>query len=77
MQHRGLKVLSTHLYNNRVLRQGNRMTSPSTLESGYRTLQWRPKHLLSVLFLAVDVQEMLWTRQVEGEIANKITEIVG
>ena len=33
--------------------------------------------LLSVLFLAVDVPEMLWTRHVEGEIANKITQIVG
>ena len=33
--------------------------------------------LLSVLFLAVDVPEMLWTRHVEGEIANKIAQIVG
>jgi hypothetical protein len=33
--------------------------------------------LLSVLFLAVDVPEMLWTRHVEGEIAEKITRIVG
>jgi hypothetical protein len=33
--------------------------------------------LLSVLFLAVDVPEMLWTRHVEGEIANQITQIVG
>lgn len=33
--------------------------------------------LLSVLFLAVDVPEMLWTRHVEGEIVKKITEIVG
>jgi hypothetical protein len=33
--------------------------------------------LLSVLFLAIDVPEMLWTRHVEGEIANKITQIVG
>ena len=33
--------------------------------------------LLSALFLAVDVPEMLWTRHVEGEIAKKITEIVG
>ncbi|MDA4116745.1 MAG: hypothetical protein OK455_00175 [Thaumarchaeota archaeon] len=32
---------------------------------------------LSVLFLAVDVPEMLWTLHVEGEIANKITRIVG
>jgi hypothetical protein len=33
--------------------------------------------LLSVLFLAVDVPEMLWTRHIEGEIANKITQLVG
>ena len=33
--------------------------------------------LLSWLFLAVDVPEMLWTRHIEGEIAKKITEIVG
>jgi hypothetical protein len=33
--------------------------------------------LLSVLFLAIDVPEMLWTRHVEGEIVNKITQIVG
>ncbi len=33
--------------------------------------------LLSVLFLAVDVPEMLWTRHVEGEIIKKITQIVG
>ena len=33
--------------------------------------------LLTWLFLAVDVPEMLWTRHVEGEIANKITEMVG
>jgi hypothetical protein len=33
--------------------------------------------LLSVLFLAVDVPEMLWTRHVENEIVNKITQIVG
>jgi hypothetical protein len=32
--------------------------------------------LLTWLFLAVDVPEMLWTRHVEGEIAKKITEIV-
>ena len=32
---------------------------------------------LSVLFLAVDVPEMLWTRHVEGEIANQITQMVG
>jgi hypothetical protein len=33
--------------------------------------------LLSWLFLAVDVPEALWTRHVEGEIASKITRIVG
>ena len=33
--------------------------------------------LLSVLFLAVDVPEMLWTRHVENEIIKKITQIVG
>jgi hypothetical protein len=33
--------------------------------------------LLSVLFLAVDVPEALWTLHVEGEIASKITRIVG
>jgi len=33
--------------------------------------------LLSVLFLAVDVPEMLWTRHVEGQVAKEITEIVG
>ena len=33
--------------------------------------------LLSFLFLAVDVPEMLWTRHVEGEIAKQITQIVG
>jgi hypothetical protein len=33
--------------------------------------------LLTWLFLAVDVPEMLWTRHVEGEIAKKITEMVG
>jgi hypothetical protein len=33
--------------------------------------------LLSWLFLAVDVPEMLWTRHVEGELAKKITEMVG
>jgi hypothetical protein len=33
--------------------------------------------LLSWLFLAVDVPEALWTRHVEGEIADKITRIVG
>jgi len=33
--------------------------------------------LLSVLFLAVDVPEMLWTVHVENTIAKKITQIVG
>lgn len=33
--------------------------------------------LLSVLFLAVDVPEMLWTRHVEGEVAKQITTVVG
>jgi len=33
--------------------------------------------LLSVLFLAVDVPEALWTTQVEKGIAKEITEIVG
>lgn len=33
--------------------------------------------LLSELFLAVDVPEMLWTRHVEGELVKKITQIVG
>lgn len=32
---------------------------------------------LSVLFLAVDIPEMLWTRHVEDEILKKITRIVG
>ncbi len=33
--------------------------------------------LLSELFLAVDIPEMLWTRHVEGELVKKITQIVG
>jgi len=33
--------------------------------------------LLSALFLAVDVPEMLWTRHVEGEILKGITQLVG
>ena len=33
--------------------------------------------LLSFLFLAVDVPEMLWTRHVEGGLAKEITSIVG
>src|SRR5216684_1833512 len=32
--------------------------------------------LLSILFLAVDVPEMLWTRHVEGGIAKEISQIV-
>jgi hypothetical protein len=32
--------------------------------------------LLSVLFLAIDVPEMLWTKHVENEIANQITQLV-
>jgi hypothetical protein len=32
---------------------------------------------LSVLFLAVDVPEMLWTRHVENEIVKEINQIVG
>lgn len=33
--------------------------------------------LISVLFLAVDVPEMLWTRHVENTIIKEINEIVG
>ena len=33
--------------------------------------------LLSILFLAVDVPEMLWTIHVEGQIAKEIQQIVG
>jgi len=33
--------------------------------------------LLSALFLAIDVPEMLWTRHVENEIAAEITRRVG
>ena len=33
--------------------------------------------LLSALFLAVDIPEMLWTRHVEGEILKNITQIIG
>jgi hypothetical protein len=33
--------------------------------------------LLSTLFLAVDVPEMLWTVHVENDLAKKITQIVG
>jgi hypothetical protein len=32
--------------------------------------------LLSLLFLAVDVPEMLWTTQVEGKLAKEIQQIV-
>ena len=33
--------------------------------------------LLSVVFLAIDVPEMLWTQEVERKIAKEITQIVG
>jgi hypothetical protein len=33
--------------------------------------------LLSMLFLAIDVPEMLWTRHVENTIAKEITQIIG
>lgn len=33
--------------------------------------------LLSALFLAVDIPEMLWTRHVENEILKKITQMIG
>lgn len=33
--------------------------------------------LLSMLFLAVDIPEMLWTVHVEKEILHKITQIIG
>jgi len=33
--------------------------------------------LLSALFLAVDIPEMLWTRHVEGEILHRITQMIG
>ncbi len=33
--------------------------------------------LLSALFLAVDVPEILWTRHVEGELVKEINQIVG
>ena len=33
--------------------------------------------LLSALFLAIDIPEMLWTRHVENEILNKIVQVVG
>jgi hypothetical protein len=33
--------------------------------------------LLSALFLAVDVPEMLWTRHVENELLKQITNNIG
>jgi hypothetical protein len=33
--------------------------------------------LLTWLFLAIDVPEMLWTRHVENTIAKEITQIIG
>ncbi len=33
--------------------------------------------LLSALFLAVDIPEMLWTRHVENEILKRITQMIG
>ncbi len=33
--------------------------------------------LLSVLFLAIDIPEMLWTKHVENQIVKEITQIVG
>ena len=33
--------------------------------------------LLSALFLAVDIPEMLWTRHVESEILHRITQMIG
>ncbi len=33
--------------------------------------------LLSWLFLAIDVPEMLWTRYVEGQLISEITKMVG
>ena len=33
--------------------------------------------LLSLLFLAVDIPEMLWTVHVENEILKRITQLVG
>ncbi|MDE1831566.1 MAG: hypothetical protein KGI02_04245 [Thaumarchaeota archaeon] len=32
--------------------------------------------LLSVLFLAIDIPEMLWTKHVENEILKKITQLI-
>jgi hypothetical protein len=33
--------------------------------------------LLSFLFLAVDIPEMLWTRHIEKEILNRIIQLMG
>jgi len=33
--------------------------------------------ILSEIFLAVDVPEMLWTRHVEGELVKEITQVAG
>jgi hypothetical protein len=33
--------------------------------------------LLSFLFLAIDIPEMLWTRHIEKEILSKIVQLVG
>ena len=33
--------------------------------------------LLSALFLAVDIPEMLWTRHVENEVLKKIVQVIG
>jgi len=33
--------------------------------------------LLSWLFLAIDVPEMLWTRHIENTIVKEITQIIG
>ncbi|MGI0017156.1 MAG: hypothetical protein ACREA1_00440 [Nitrosotalea sp.] len=33
--------------------------------------------LLSALFLAVDIPEMLWTRHVEDEVLKKIVQVIG
>lgn len=33
--------------------------------------------LLSALFLAIDIPEMLWTRHVEDEILKRITQMIG
>ena len=33
--------------------------------------------LLSTLFLAIDIPEMLWTRHVENQIIKEITQMIG